>query len=145
VSVFLLTVKFHLNNYQPFISTREINIYSILLYFVNVRTPDVLIQIVNKMLSYINNLYYCNATVIHYQLKSFFMKMLQFSQLNPMQRKDAIDKMVKITTELNIEIPGVQGENSIVEAINEDLNPDADFIFDEIDETQVDVIYRENI
>ncbi len=73
------------------------------------------------------------------------MKMLQFSQLNPMQRKDAIDKMVKMSTELNIKISGVQGENSILEAINEDLNPDADFIFDEIDETQVDVIYRENI
>ncbi len=71
--------------------------------------------------------------------------MLQFSQLNPAQRKDAIDKMVTISTELNIEIPGVQGENSIVEAIKEDFNPDADFIFDEIDETQVDVIYRENI
>jgi hypothetical protein len=73
------------------------------------------------------------------------MKMLQFSQLNAMQRKDAIDKMVKMSTELDIKISGVQGENSIVEAIKEDLNPDADFIFDEIDETQVDVIYRENI
>ena len=72
------------------------------------------------------------------------MKILQFTQLNPAQRKDAIDKMVKISNEINIQIPGVQGENSIIEAINEDLNPDADFIFDEIDETQVDVIYREN-
>ncbi len=73
------------------------------------------------------------------------MKMLQFSQLNSIQRKDAIEKMVSISTELNIKIPGVQGENSILEAIQEDFNPDADFIFDEIDETQVDVIYRENI
>ena len=72
------------------------------------------------------------------------MKMLQFSQLNPAQRKDAIDKMVKIGNELDLKIPGVQGENTIIEAINEDLNPDADFIFDEIDETMVDVIYREN-
>lgn len=73
------------------------------------------------------------------------MKMLQFSQLNPAQRKDAIEKMISISIELNIKIPGVQGENSILEAIEEDFNPDADFIFDEIDETQVDVIYRENI
>ena len=73
------------------------------------------------------------------------MKMLQFSQLNPVQRKDAIEKMIGISIELNIKIPGVQGENSILEAIEEDFNPDADFIFDEIDETQVDVIYRENI
>ena len=72
------------------------------------------------------------------------MKMLQFSQLNPAQRKDAIDKMVKIGNELDLKIPGVQGENTVIEAINEDLNPDADFIFDEIDETMVDVIYREN-
>ncbi len=73
------------------------------------------------------------------------MKMLQFSQLNSAQRKDAINKMVNISSELNIKIPGVQGENSILEAIIEDFNPDADFIFDQIDETQVDVIYRENI
>jgi len=72
------------------------------------------------------------------------MKMLQFSQLNAFQRKDAIDKMTKISKELDLKIPGVQGENTIIEAINEDLNPDADFIFDEIDETMVDVIYREN-
>jgi len=72
------------------------------------------------------------------------MKMLQFSQLNPAQRQDAIDKMVKISNELQIKIPGVQGEDTILEAIFEDFNPDADFIFDEIDEIQVDVIYREN-
>jgi hypothetical protein len=72
------------------------------------------------------------------------MKMLQFSQLNPVQRKDAIDKMVRLSNELDIRIPGVQGENTIIGAINEGLNPDADFIFDEVDETMVDVIYREN-
>ena len=73
------------------------------------------------------------------------MKMLQFSQLNPSQRQDAINKMLKISVDLNIPVAGVQGTSSIIEAINKDVNPDADFIFDELDETQVDVIYRENI
>lgn len=72
------------------------------------------------------------------------MKMLQFSQLNPAQRKDAIDKMLKISAELNLPVAAEWGANSITEAINNDINPDADFIFDQIDETQVDVIYREN-
>ena len=72
------------------------------------------------------------------------MKMLQFSQLNPVQRKDAMEKMIKISDELNVEIAGVHGDKQITDAINNDFNPDADFIFDEIDETQVDVIYREN-
>ncbi|MEO5995468.1 MAG: hypothetical protein ABIN89_02135 [Chitinophagaceae bacterium] len=73
------------------------------------------------------------------------MKMLQFSQLNPSQRQDAINKMLKISAELNISVAGVRGEQSITEAINKDINPDADFIFNELDDTQVDVIYRENI
>ena len=73
------------------------------------------------------------------------MKMLQFSQLNPSQRQDAINKMLKISVDLNIPVAGVQGASSIIEAISKDVNPDADFIFDELDETQVDVIYRENI
>jgi hypothetical protein len=72
------------------------------------------------------------------------MKMLQFSQLNPVQRKDAMAKMIKISHEINFEIAGVHGDKQITEAIDNDLNPDADFIFDEIDEIQVDVIYREN-
>lgn len=72
------------------------------------------------------------------------MKMLQFSQLNPTQRNDAITKMLRISADLNVTVAGVMGGSAIIEAINKDTNPDADFIFDEIDETQVDVIYREN-
>lgn len=72
------------------------------------------------------------------------MKMLQFSQLNLTQRNDAITKMLQISAELNVPVAGVMGDSAIIEAINKDTNPDADFIFDEIDETQVDVIYRKN-
>ena len=72
------------------------------------------------------------------------MKMLQFSQLNPAQRIDAIDKMLKISKELDIAVAGAHGDIPITEAINRDFNPDADFIFNELNETSVDVIYREN-
>ena len=71
--------------------------------------------------------------------------MLQFSQLNDLQRQDAINKMLKIAEELNVPIAGACGELPITEAINKDFNPDADFIFNELDELRVDVIYRENI
>jgi hypothetical protein len=72
------------------------------------------------------------------------MKILQFNQLNPSQRMDAINKMIKISRDLDVTIAGVKGEK-LVEAIRQDASVDADFIFDEIDETAVDVIYRENI
>jgi hypothetical protein len=72
------------------------------------------------------------------------MKILQFNQLTPAQRTDAIIKMINISKELNVEIAGVKGDK-LIDAINHDFSPDADFIFDEIDEARVDVIYRENI
>ena len=72
------------------------------------------------------------------------MKILQFTQLNPAQRTDAINKMIDISRDLNVAIAGVKGDK-LLEAINQDVSPDADFIFDEIDDTSVDVIYRENI
>ncbi len=73
------------------------------------------------------------------------MKILQFIQLNDLQRKDAIGKMAAISQKLNFSIFGVRGEKLIEEALDKDANPDAEFIFDEIDDTRVDVIYRENI
>lgn len=73
------------------------------------------------------------------------MKILQFVQLNSQQRRDAIIKIAAISEKLNFSVFGVRGEKMIEEAIAKDANPDAEFIFDEVDESQVDVIYRENI
>ena len=73
------------------------------------------------------------------------MKILQFIQLNNQQKRDAISKMAAISEKLDFSIFGVRGERLIEEALAKDANPDAEFIFDEIDERQVDVIYRENI
>ncbi|MEJ7768475.1 MAG: hypothetical protein WKF89_11735 [Chitinophagaceae bacterium] len=73
------------------------------------------------------------------------MKILQFIQLNDQQRKDAIVKMAAISQKLNFSVFGVRGEKLIEEALDKDANPDSEFIFDEIDDTRVDVIYRENI
>ena len=73
------------------------------------------------------------------------MKMMQFIQLNNQQRQDAISKMVAISEQLNIPLFGVSGDKLIKEAIEKEANPDADFIFDEVDNNSVDVIYRENI
>ena len=71
--------------------------------------------------------------------------MMQFIQLNNRQRSDAIAKIVAIAEQLNISLFGVSGGKLIKEALEKDANPDADFIFDEIDLDHVDVIYRENI
>lgn len=73
------------------------------------------------------------------------MKILQFVQLSPRQREDAIKKMVAISIELDVPVAGVRGEAEIRNALGGDIVPDADFIFDEVNGDVVDVIYRENI
>ncbi len=77
--------------------------------------------------------------------KTFIMKILQYIQLNGQQRKDAIVKMAALSKKLNFAVFGQWGEQGIADAIAQDKNPDSIFMFDEIDEEQVDVIYRENI
>ena len=83
----------------------------------------------------------CNRPII----KTRIMKILQFIQLNNQQKKDAIVKMAAISQKLDFSVFGVRGEKLIEEAIEKDANPDAEFIFDEVNESEVDVIYRENI
>lgn len=73
------------------------------------------------------------------------MKILQFVQLKPRQREDAVNKMIAISRELDVAVAGVKGETDIRTALAGDIVPDADFIFDEVDDDVVDVIYRENI
>lgn len=73
------------------------------------------------------------------------MKILQYIQLNGQQKKDALVKMAALSKKLNFPVFGQWGEQGIAEALAQDKNPDAIFMFDEIDEEQVDVIYRENI
>ena len=72
------------------------------------------------------------------------MKILQFVQLNPGQREDAIQKMIDISAELDVAVAGIKGADEIRNALAGDIVPDGDFIFDEVDENTVDVIYREN-
>lgn len=73
------------------------------------------------------------------------MKILQFVQLNSQQKKDAVAKIAAISEKLDFSVFGVRGEKLIEESLAKGASPDAEFIFDEIDESQVDVIYRENI
>lgn len=73
------------------------------------------------------------------------MKILQFVQLNPRQREDAVNKIITISKDLNIAMAGIKGEAEIRNALRGDIIPDADFIFDEVSDDVVDVIYRENI
>ncbi|MEO6915033.1 MAG: hypothetical protein ABI151_04765 [Chitinophagaceae bacterium] len=73
------------------------------------------------------------------------MKILQFVQLNQRQREDAVNKIVVISKELNVAVAGVKGESEIRMALAGEIIPDADFIFDEVNDDVVDVIYRENI
>lgn len=73
------------------------------------------------------------------------MKILQYVQLNSRQKEDAVTKIVAISKNLNVPVAGICGEEAIRKALAGDIVPDADFIFDEIDEERVDVIYRENI
>ena len=73
------------------------------------------------------------------------MKILQFIQLNPRQRADAINKMIAISEDLDVAVAGIRGGEEIRQALAGDIVPDADFIFDEVDDDVVDVIYRENI
>ncbi len=73
------------------------------------------------------------------------MKILQYIQLNNQQKTDAISKIVGISKKLNVPVCGMSEESMIRQALQQDGVPDAEFIFDEINENQVDVIYRENI
>lgn len=73
------------------------------------------------------------------------MKILQFVQLNARQREDAITKMIAISLELDVPVAGLRGEEAIRNGLAGDIVPDADFIFDEVNDDVVDVIYRENI
>jgi hypothetical protein len=73
------------------------------------------------------------------------MKSLQFNQLNNTQKADAIRKMAALSKELNFMVFGSQNEGAITEAILQDATPDAEFMFVEVNENQVDVTYRENI
>lgn len=73
------------------------------------------------------------------------MKILQYIQLNGEQKKDALVKMAALSKKLNFPVFGQWGEEGIAQAIAQDKSPDSIFMFDEIDESRVDVIYRENI
>ena len=85
------------------------------------------------------------ATVSLRKIKALSMKSLQFNQLNETQKTDAIKKMAALSKELNFTVFGSQNEGVITEAIAQDATPDADFMFVAINESQVDVTYRENI
>jgi hypothetical protein len=73
------------------------------------------------------------------------MKSVQFNHLNEAQKADAIRKMAALSKELNFTVFGSQNEGGIKEAILQDAAPDAEFMFIEVNEKQVDVTYRENI
>ncbi len=73
------------------------------------------------------------------------MKSLQFNQLNNVQKADAIRKIAALSKELDFTVFGSQNEGAITEAILQDATPDAEFMFVEVNENQVDVTYRENI
>lgn len=73
------------------------------------------------------------------------MNSLTFNQLNETQKADAIKKMAAITRELNFTIFGSQNEEVIAQALQQDANPDGEFMYIEMNEREVEVKYRENI